>query len=410
MVYIGWVPTVTGHLSFSAIGNAHHPSKCTSLRQKNAVCMMQFRDLLDVVLPYMDNNAVGRFCRETFANYIIGISGKFCFLADLREVVKEDCYAGTAYLVPLRDNQAKVRAWRKKMSSVPHHSEEYEEINSSLLGEVSGVAACKAEVLLSRNGKLEIKFAEFNRVEETADDQELLKRMVANQIFYFFKDVSHVHQHHDPKQDAITQVTKFNEAAPDEWISNTQHALYREVIRYKRFRTEKSLFRASGVLAYAKSFERSHASEASHPRKFNTDELQASLEVSREELRHNDQKKIAELDSIRTWFFALFGFVVSASFLVRSTPVSPTFEVHPILIKTTKFVAEEPVPVFFILVVLSFVTSFFSHRRDPASIQFVRTVLRWMQGFRMRWYMLANAMIASICAFIFYALLLKQLL
>lgn len=387
-----------------------HPSRCVTTRSHDSICIAQNRDLLDVVIPYAENNAVGRFARENFANLVIGISGFFCFATCLRRIEDGQEIVGKCYLVPLWNNRRSVRSARKSIGMLPDYDDNFQSISTEVETSFAELSVCTADVKLVRTGHVTITIDEMPLMDgESEADARILGKLAANQIFYFLKDISHVHQHHDPKQDAITEVTRFDPANPDRWIEKTQNALYREIIRFKRFRNEQSLFRASGVLSYAKSFERSIGNGSSQSRLFNTDELEVSLAVSREELRHKDQRKIAELDSIRNWFFALFGFIISTSFLVRSASTLPTFEVNESLIAVTRYIAESPIPVVFFLVFISVITSFFTHRRDPASVQLVRSVLRWTQGFRMRWYFVANVLFTLVFSFIFYALLLSRL-
>ncbi len=370
--------------------------------------MLQKRDLLDVVLPYTENSKVGSFVREYFANFVIGISGMFCVIANLQRHASGEYFFGHLYLVPLRKNRSQIRSLRRDLSNCRHYSDGFQSIRDKALAEGKKLCVCSADVELHRNGKAQIKLDEPKGLGERNADSTLLETLIANQFFYFLKDVSHVHQHHDPKQDAITEVTEIDTSNKHQWIAETQRSLYREVIRYKRFRNEKSLFRAAGILAYAKSFERCHAKDLPMAEKFNTDELEKSLSVSREELQHVDQKKIAELDAMRNWFFALFGFVISASFLTRLSENGGEVNVHKSLIGTTKFVAENPVPVICLLFVASYVSSFLTHRRDPASIDLIRSILRWMQGFRLRWFICANVLLTTVFTLIFYFLLLKQ--
>lgn len=410
MRFDGWVPTVTGHLSFTAIGGSSFPSKCVSARNNATACVSQNRDLLDVVLPYSESTLVGRFVREYFANLVIGVSGQFCFATCLDRCSGGQEFSGKCYMVPLKGNRRNIWRNRRCIGGMSDYDDNFPEYRKRFEDEISRLSICTSDIRISRTGHVIIEISEMPILEGARDlDRALIAKLAANQIFYFLKDISHVHQHHDPKQDAITEVTPFHSDDPYRWVEKTQNALYREIIKYKRFKNEKSLFRASGVLSYAKSFENSIGVSAGVTRPFNTDELETSLRVSREELQHNDQKKIAEIDSARNWFFALFGFVVSVAFLVRAADPPPKIEVDDSLIEVTRFLAGNPIPIFFLILFVSFVTSFLTHRRDPARFQLVRAALRWTQGFRMRWYFLANVLFTMTFSAAFYFFLVQRL-
>lgn len=405
MNFSGWVPTVTGHLSFSSIGNATHPTKSSCIRLGNELCFMQQRDLLDVVLPFVDNTNVGRFVRETFSNHIIGITGRFTFLALCDIAPSGEYMSGSVFLIPEKDNSEIIKVIKKQFLC---NEREYSEFQAA----ITNIKACQesakscASVKLFRNGKFYLQLENVR----SAEEQNVVEKLVANQFFYFFKDVSHVHQHHDPKQDAITQLSPVLGESDESWIHETQHSLYREVIRFKRFRSEGALFRASGVLAYAQSFERSHVSGSKVSCEFNNQELEKSLSISRDELKHRDQKRIAFIETTRNWFFSLFGVVISATFLVRLAPSETTPQVNSLYYRFTEIVAQKPIPVVAIVVFFAWISSFVTHQNDPARFNIVRTMLRWFQGFHIRWFFISNLILTVVFAAMFYFFLIKLFL
>lgn len=220
--------------------------------------------------------------------------------------------------------------------------------------------------------------------------------------------MAHVHQHHDPSHDAITELTEHANPESAEWIKCTQQSLYRAVIRYKRFRNEKALFRASGILAYAQSFEKSHLNQKtkSHLKEFNREELKASLQVSRAEIKHFDQKRLSRTESIRNSFFALFGFIISVTFLAR---MDKEFSValHPSITGATTLIAEKPLPTIGLVILISCIYSFATHKNDPAEFELTRAAIRLLQGFQLRWNVIFNLMATLVLSWLCYLLLIS---
>lgn len=104
---------------------------------------------------------------------------------------------------------------------------------------------------LRRDGKIEISFADIP-FDEAQD--------VASQIYFFVRDVCHVHQHHAPTSDTILDVVPIDEG-DNHWKRETLYSLYRWVIQQKRSKNPVAYVDAKGVLAYASAFTQMHCAE-----------------------------------------------------------------------------------------------------------------------------------------------------
>lgn len=409
MKYCGWIPTVTGHLSFNTIGAATYPTKSRQLRCGKSAVFLQKRDLLDVVAPFLDNSETGKIFRELIANHILGISGKFTFVSIVSYEEDNEKMRGNVYLLPNSKYSQEIKQISSAILQDKCEDSQYKRI-SELVESLCENNFGSASFCLERGGKILIDTNVQSAYAEVDGKNKQIDNIIANQFYYFFKDIAHVHQHHEPSHDAIIELTRIDVKKPDAWIADVQSDLYRAIIRYKRFRNEKALFRASGILAYTKSFDNNYGNKLQEQRNFNADQLEQSLAVSRAEIQHFDQKKLAQIESTRNFFFALFGFVISASIILTMGPETEPLEVHYLLSLGTRIVASKPLHTVGTLLVIAVIYSFLTHKSDPANLTMVRTSLRWLQGFRMRYYMISNIILTMFFSIICYYTLIAGLL
>lgn len=390
---MGWVPTVTGNLSFSALGRGSFPSRCLRVDTPEVFVIYQKRDLLDVLVPYADDVNVAKFFREKIANLALKISGQFSFVMIATPEKLTECCTGKIYLVAHAHNNRALKEAKKafRQSEPTNDARELFELA------VSQMSCYETKFELQRQGRLKI----------SADDTTSVGGILANQTFFFVKDIAHVHQHHDPRHDAITEMTPHTDEFNAEWISKTQQALYRSIIRYKRFRNEKALFRASGILAYTQAFQNSYVrppKAIADGKKYHQTELEQSLEVSRSEIKHFDQKRLAKIETFRNFFFALFGLAMSVTFLARlGGPVE--VEVDDRIVDLAILLAQNPIEAVGATFLASSVWMVATHQQDPADSEIVRWITRLTQSFRLRYFMLSNVVITGLLATASYYLI-----
>jgi hypothetical protein len=394
MDYFGWVPTVTGNLSFTTLGNGSFPSRCSRLDTSKSFVIYQKRDLLDVLVPFADDIEVAKFFREKIANWILRISGQFSFVMVATPDEATQCCRGEIYIVAHATNNKALHRSQKLLRDSAGTDEDLAEFVS----EVVKLCCYEAKFELQRQGRLKISSS------EQGQDSTVVEYILVNQSFFFVKDISHGHQHHDPRHDAITQMTADTDASGLAWIRETQQALYRSIIRYKRFRNEKALFRASGILAYTQSFQKSYADDALAKETYHQSELEQSLAVTRSEIQHFDQKRLASIETFRNFFFALFGLAMSVTFLARlGTP--PDIQVDGRIVKLAITLATNPLEAVGFTVLASVIWMVFTHQRDPADSEIMRWITRITQSLRLRYYIFSNVIITAMLGIMSYKLL-----
>jgi hypothetical protein len=401
MIYAGWVPNVSGHLSFSSIGESIYPNRTSCVSDSTRIFCTQTRDLLDVIAPFGNETAIGSFFQEFVANLVVGVSGQFDFflLGELSE--DKETLVGQIVMIPRKGNKIQIRNIHKLLKKWKLDEDWPADVVESLFQDLKPISCANAKFELYRNGRVIVNL-ELPKEDEPIDSS--LARMVANQIFYFLKDNSHVHQHHDPSHDAITTISPIDDHSDHSWVRETQNALYRSVVRFKRYRNERALFRASGVLAYAQSFEASFQKHDQLLRTYNHANLSSSLAVAREEIKHFDSKRSSFIETIRNFFFAAIGLVISIVLILKLDQNFSTDVPNELKI-AIGWILGNPFFVGTVLILLSFIYAIATHRTDPAEWRFIRNLLRLFQGFRLRWFFIFNILVVTVLSYICFRLL-----
>lgn len=141
---------------------------------------------------------------------------------------------------------------------------------------------------------------------------------VSNQIYYFLRDVSHRHQHHEPNSDTILTLA---ELAPDRslWIQRTVFSLYNKCIQMKRDSKHVSHLQSLGVLAYLESFKaiaarrlgRDHIKFDDIIPKFNDEAMRQSIESAKNVIVTELQLREARLATVVALGVGLLGVFVA---------------------------------------------------------------------------------------------------
>lgn len=372
MLYKGWVPTVTGKLSFTTFGDTDYPSRYDRFGNPNLFLISQNRALLDSSLPLPFVGRLASRIKEFFSFYLFGISGDFKFIltGSFREA--DNVLVGRIIMLPdriLGDKREKLRIKFAKLNRGIHRYD-IEDIEDF----VEDIAIGDASFVLKRSGEILIRTG----LETAIADHRNFDFLVANQMYYLLKDCFHIHQHHEPSHDAIINLCVVDSDLDQSWVKKTQQRLYRQIIRYKRFRDQKTLFRASGILAYTQSFEKNFE-QTGQIESFRVDELERSLAVRREEIQHFDQLRLNKQQSFMTWFFSITAFVLSAAVLAQ---LDKTFNmpITPVIKAITTFFATYPIPVLGLVWIVSKTMQMFAFRDRPHEWPFIRGIYQMLRG------------------------------
>lgn len=312
--HAGWVPTTSGHMSFSNIGRSR-PSTYTFNPLSNptcpddaSICAMQWRTNRDPVWPLRLLGALrqtlfkrrsnpesrwGKFLDKWFPTHLrnaflmIGKVGQ-APIPYLQEgpiqpkdplLVRNDPRTAIHGEIAVFQIQRGIKArWRSfqllrkaratiafdgiasetasESGTVPTCTMSSEERLGALirLGRISGAfGAARVQFLLFRTGELRMKMA----VETNRDDALLA------QAYLFFKDIAHHHHHHRAEDDQHLSLLRFrqdqNQNLPIDDVTWRKRTLWSLAKTSGQFRREDELSRrrqSAGFIAYAEAFQR----------------------------------------------------------------------------------------------------------------------------------------------------------
>lgn len=264
--YVGWVPTVNGNLSFRHIGDASHPERAiyanVATDRERLIISFQMRDLSDLFF-------------RPLTHWYFKVRGRFYFVLVVRSngpLGASSKLTGNIFLFKTRDDW---KLWGRKfcqnsieqlnelrLTGSPDRDEmvraRYETTQEYLLKK----ADISIAVELMRTGFA--RFGEPNFIDEElyiasknyveVEQQHRFNRILADQCYFFLRDLAHVHQHHGKTSDTILVLQDSRDVSDDEWKRNIVYSLQHYVIRSKRDSSPFSLTQSLGVMAYCRSF------------------------------------------------------------------------------------------------------------------------------------------------------------
>lgn len=286
--YRGWVPVVSGYLSFSVVGDANHPTKAINVNvadQSNRfVICYQKRPALDAPFPRLSLLVSRLFPRARDDHWHASRREPnlwFLCLASCDKTADHRALEGWVYVFPRdvwRDKiEVRVRAGQEQLKKLENKSNgtlsaEMERPFAGLLNYCAEHAAANGEFLLERNGAFSLTMLEPTQPEPHhvgigfmgIGKQSQTNRVVAlndrtlgevvSQCYYFVRDLAHTHQHHNAGSDQLTTL-HYDDGGPDSsrWVRHSYYHLMRMVISLKRKREYGEMEAAIGVLSYART-------------------------------------------------------------------------------------------------------------------------------------------------------------
>lgn len=295
--WAGWIPTVSGQLSFSIIGHSSAAKNCAFVNEAHSgdetaapvrhlvlhqrrtapdfpypdfltkwfypgsvydfVCVAQTEQAeIQVMLP---RNAEGEPRVKSVPNAQGVLKGKIhVLLHETQKALRTKNWASIQRL--------KATIWQTDAENIAARSMV---IARTLAGDnlppefghIPSLLAADFELYRTGEFRLTIDQTKWLEMIDEREIDEALKT-IPNQIFYFMKDVVHRHYHHDGSSDQMLALTRLNGAsATDEinWRRSTLWGLVRVIMQYRRAGRWLDLQKAKGVIAYAEAFQHSFA-------------------------------------------------------------------------------------------------------------------------------------------------------
>lgn len=299
--YAGWVPNVGSHLSFSLIGSrAGKGVVRLSVRVEypqhiaRVVCTLQTRTTDDMLLPpffarrqkpdlrqdwmlvaetQVIEAPTGVEVASPFRRNIMGRLRRPFELArpSIEKITtardEQGALIGQILIIPYEEDpetrekqETMLASVRTRLSAAAREGGGQTAIREvEALVKASVPSLVTVDFALMRAGETRLWFSQEN---PQLDDEE--HRQIARQAYFFLKDMTHRHVHHDQLDDQITPLTRFKNATVKDrlesevdWRRETLWSLSR--IADKRMGSEKLnyLREALGILAYADAFQKS---------------------------------------------------------------------------------------------------------------------------------------------------------
>jgi hypothetical protein len=347
-IYKAWIPTVSGRLSFAAIGYTQHPKKSVAVNvsdgKRHAFLVSQRRDCSDSIIPL----------KKILDPILFNQNGDFDFVflgtSEYDQTTqKHDTITGRVLIfrhtdwkksisAKFADKQIQLRKFRDHLNLQP-----LTDFFMAGLGEVEEILTSHSlfniEIELMRTGELTLQNHNKLTISETAppvnsdilgqEESDRILKLLVSQCYFFIRDISHNHQHHDPKTDTIIDVQRVEKSTSKNWCEPILYSLYRKLIEFKRKPTEENIYSARGILAYAMAFrgifKKLGVKDSLLP-EFEIDALSQSIDAATAKqiyIKSVQREKIAILPSLVISVLAIFiAFSSFAQFVItdQNTP------------------------------------------------------------------------------------------
>lgn len=326
--YSSWVPTVGGRLSFSIIGDPKHNHKTKTFNvaddgYRYLICHQQ-RNLLDSAIP---------FFKKWLASLFYSYSGTFEFFliakAENDASIKDANLTGLMCFYPVKG-----LGWESSKASIIECFDKFNEVGGAdtlseiyndQLKSLQSNAISKnshfyAEFSLKRTGVVKIippidKGSDSLVADEFFSDEES-RRYASAQLFFFLKDISHVHQHHHAGNDTIIDL--HIDEPEQKWRHKVIRSLYRRVLHFKRSPSEWSCLSSLGVLAYLRSFMEVIKKECSEEEAeklehlfLNDENINRSIKIALLKNQSEKNRKTQFSGNLRTIVLSVLGLIIS---------------------------------------------------------------------------------------------------
>ncbi|MBY2969505.1 hypothetical protein [Rhizobium leguminosarum] len=422
MFYKGWVPTVNGRLSFKLIGETRYPREPEYVNSSDEshlyVAARQSRQLSDVLF-------------EPILGPLLGFSGAFecvfCARARRAPTVPDSKLVGKIFLFhrsTFRESRAKeifsssVRSMRALDPGAGNPGLRPQYI--ALSRELAARCDLSVNVVLNRDGVVTLSHIEWrnNSLRQNtiafADEIEFdLEHGLADQMFFYLRDLTHQHQHHGNDADTITTTQRLRAPNDMSWSLEIMYSLYYHIITVKRKENPAEHVRALGILAYLQSYKTiiKRRAEKIDPHfvfpNFDDTSSKESIKATKDyiDLRLNEQKKNSDNQK------AFLLWVVATTFTVINFTVSfadKNLQPSPLISSTANFLKQNA----YVLPSLALITLiyFLSNLIMRPRYDFKRDVVRLTFVWKRPWVVAASGLagLAALAAGIWYWLAVVQ--
>ena len=343
MKFKGWIPTVTGRLSFDLFGDTKYPSRAISRNVSDSfnryAIIYQKRILSDATIPG----------KEKAARLFFKLEGKFwCVcLAKNNDFIRQRESPLEGRLLIFHDRniwrdtveklvrryQADLFSYTKKVHP-PSLSSLFESKFQTLCTSIIKYSSFSVDFVLERNGIATITPCDPNLISPEApalptdlNGKKYFLHIVCSQLFFFLRDIGHTHQHHNDTTDTIVDLYPIKDDDDVTWRNETFRSMSRKALTFKRSKREDEFTSALGVLAYISSFRTITCQMSNHAQhnlpKFDEKSLEKAIKAGLAQKKFLTQQTISRLDKARNFTISLIGIFLSVLSLYKVTDGRP---------------------------------------------------------------------------------------
>lgn len=344
-VFRGWVPSITGRLSFSVIGGDDgRRTKAANLSdfEQRFLLAYERRNTSDSIIFDLFPKRLGNLAQRLAAKFKAP-AGKMDFVIAARSVSsggeKFEALSGALFAF------APGGAWEKRKFAFSELRKNLNNAGSSDLASIRPVGhhtirtairlgQKEADIFclfrLERTGELRLVFSQGLQKQAqapifpgTTPKKDMVHDAIS-QLYFFLKDISHKHYHHSGRSD--TTIDILEDAESKIWRREILYSLFRKIVSLRRHGTIYCLNQAQGILAYAKAFQDIFGEKYRFvpivPRlpSYTTEPLIRSLISNKGEQNSSDEKKKSFLNRAQTLFFGTAALVISLTGLLSLYP------------------------------------------------------------------------------------------
>lgn len=413
--YKGWLPTVTGRLSFSFVGESKTPRLSISANRADAttryVISFQRRVLSDTILPF-----------EWVPKYILKLCGSFVFVCISKSSndvsVVDDCLVGSIAII----SEDSWKSFESTLVRVQQILNNFADCGSDLLEKfdstfIDTIAKIKehsqfcVDFKLERDGEVKVIYNEDVVISKHSPSypdniKERVKIIDTScaQCFYFLRDIVHRHQHHSPATDTLIDL--YKEEDDIRWRTECLRVLYRKIVDFKRRRKDEIYCSSLGLLAYAKSFRQISEKKVSNGTPINpiiNDELlDESIRASQTATSNSIQAAIKRSDALRNTMIGVIGLFISFASLVKLT--NHTIDINPtsLLAELSDVTVWHPLKTFVVLGLAVYGVFFWRGEVRAGQWRAIRSIFQLLQAFPKLTHVICWFMVSVLSVLMFY--------
>jgi hypothetical protein len=424
--FSGWIPTVSGALSFSTFGDVSHPPRAKRANRSDGntrylICY-RAKDCSDVLLPV----------RSLLGPILLRLRGKLRFLcvasAPIGETGTQDVLRGQVFIFDDR------KIWREHV--LPRVAEAQTKLTKfkygvdgvdlatyfgarfqTLLDELPTYSAFNASFTVTRTGMAELIVPDpmvvrsgAPRLPTEEPKRRHVTHLIAAQLFFFLRDIGHRHQHHDPNTDTIVDLYDTTNKDPFDWKLQTLFALYRKVISYKRIRERGSYSASLGVVAYANTFralieDGISKIDAQKLPKFYSENVVASVRAIDAEMERTQEEKIGDQDVTRELILAALAIVIAVVGVFQVTDYKVLQRPAEVLYLIAGLLIGSPIATLLGIIAIMTIIRFVTGLKNPANFAVFRFLLRILQPLHFRVVIAAFALAGIVLLILLFLIL-----